>query len=256
MSGPVLAAAGIDASNSPDGLLLLPADPDAEAAQLGTALEAALGFRVGIVLTDTSSRIWRVGVSDIALGSWGVHALQDLRGERDDAGRTLGITVRALADSLAAAADLAKGKTSRCPIALVRGVADAVRDGDGPDGRALTRTGPGDWFRRPSLESVWQALGLALDEEPVALMDPEPDAERIERAVAVARVGCPGAPAPRVERDDQGPTSIVISCHTPDPEALIAAGALAERVRTALRAEEIAAPLAPWDVQVRVEEPA
>lgn len=246
VSGPVLAAAGIDASNSPDGILLLPADPDGEAEALRSRLSRALGVHLGVILTDTSSRIWRVGTGDIALGAAGVRVLQDLRGSVDDAGRTLGVTVRDLADELAAAADLAKGKATRVPVALVRGVPDALADPSpgGPNARELNRTGPSDWFRRPSLESVWQALGVPAGDEPVAAMDPEDDAVRIDRAVAVALA----APTTATLRRDDGLTVVP---STADPAGWAAAGALAERLRTALRAEEIAAPLPPTPVRLQ-----
>ncbi|WP_422117660.1 coenzyme F420-0:L-glutamate ligase [Brachybacterium sp. UNK5269] len=120
-SGPVMAAAGVDSSNAPDGPLLLPEDPDACARELRDALTAHLGVELGLLLTDTSSRIWRVGVGDIALGAAGVAALQDLRGALDADGRELTVTVRNLADELAAAADLVKGKANGIPAALVRG---------------------------------------------------------------------------------------------------------------------------------------
>lgn len=208
VSGPVMAAAGIDASNAPDGLLLLPADPDAAARALCGALRELLGVEIGVILSDTCSRIWRTGVTDLALGAAGVQVLEDLRGGIDDAGRPLGVTVRALADEIAAAADLVKGKATRVPAALVRGLpagtvaplggmqspvgtvpgepCSAPAQPSAVGARTLVRTGEGDWFRRPSLESVWQALGLAADEEPIAAMGPEPDHVRIARALAVA----------------------------------------------------------------------
>lgn len=268
VSGPVLAAAGIDASNSPDGILLLPPDPDAEAAALHAALGGALGVQLGIVLTDTSSRIWRVGVGDIALGAAGVRVLQDLRGELDDTGRQLGITVRDLADELAAAADLAKGKATRSPAAIVRGVPGALvgsaapprhaapsghtdpADVADPGARALNRTGPSDWFRRPSLESVWQALGVAAEDEPVAAMDVEDDEVRIARALEIATAVPTSAHARRGPDD-----AITVTPTGTSPAAWAAAGALAERIRTALRAEEIAAPLTPCSPTVQLTEP-
>lgn len=267
--GPVMAAAGIDASNSPDGLLLLPEDPDAEAARLHAALSAESDARIGVVLTDTSSRVWRQGVGDLALGACGVRALEDLRGSADAQGRTMSVTVRALADEIAAAADLVKGKTAGVPVAIVRGVTGAVVDPAagcaGTRARDLSRTGEDDWFRRPSLESAWQALGLDLEQEPIAAMEPEPPAERIQRAIRVAlaeraqgrertqhRVQTHGRRAQgavtAVGPDDQlspvllGPEDGVIEVRParPGAPALIAAATLAERLRTALAAEAIA----------------
>ena len=248
-SGPVMAAAGVDSSNAPDGPLLLPEDPDACAAELRAGLSAALGVDLGVVLTDTSSRIWRVGVTDIALGAAGVASLQDLRGGTDADGRALHVTVRNLADELAAAADLVKGKASGVPAALVRGV-PGVRTPEVP-ARELSRTGAEDWFRRPSLESVWVALGLAPEEEPVARMSPEPDEERIARALAVAAIARGGA-APLAARAELAPAPLRILVRPDEatPASLVDAATLAERVRTALGAESIAAPLPPLVVQI------
>lgn len=236
--GPVMAAAGIDASNSPDGLLLLPPDPDACAAGLRSRLQELTGLRLAVVVTDTSSRVWRQGVGDIALGASGLRSLQDLRGTADAAGRALGITVRNLADELAGTADLVKGKATGVPAALVRGLDDAVVDDPALEipAAALSRTDASDWFRRPSLESAWQALGIVLDEEPVAAMDPEPVPIRIRRAIRVARQGAdPDLVDVRAEE-----TRTLVAPVQAGPLAWAAAGALAERIRTALRAEAIA----------------
>ncbi|WP_241237427.1 coenzyme F420-0:L-glutamate ligase [Brachybacterium saurashtrense] len=251
-SGPVMAAAGVDSSNAPDGPLLLPEDPDACARELRDGLVAALGVPLGVLLTDTSSRVWRVGVGDIALGSAGVAALQDLRGGADAHGRALSVTVRNLADELAAAADLVKGKASGVPAALVRGV-DAATAADVP-ARELSRTGEDDWFRRPSLESVWVALGLAPEQEPVARMSPEPAEERIARALAVAAIprGAASASTATVRRRSatQGPAPIVVEAADTSRAALVEAATLAERIRTALAAESLGAPLPEIPVEI------
>jgi coenzyme F420-0:L-glutamate ligase/coenzyme F420-1:gamma-L-glutamate ligase len=249
-SGPVMAAAGVDSSNAPDGPLLLPEDPDACARELREGLVARLGVGVGVVLTDTSSRIWRVGVSDIALGAAGVRALEDLRGGVDADGRALTVTVRNLADELAAAADLVKGKASRIPAALVRGVPGAT--GADVPARELSRTGGEDWFRRPSLESVWVALGLSPAQEPIARMSPEPAAERIVRALEVAAIPRAGE-APfiaRARRVGDGGADIVVEPAGLSPAALVDAATLAERLRTALGAESLAEPLPPVSVEI------
>lgn len=247
-SGPVMAAAGVDTSNAPDGPLLLPDDPDACAAQLRTGLNAALGLDLGVILSDTSSRIWRVGVGDIALGAAGVDSLQDLRGGGDDTGRPLAVTVRNLADELAAAADLVKGKADRVPVAIVRGVRDAVT-ASGTPARALSRTGGEDWFRRPSLESVWEALGVPAAQEPIARMSPEPAPERIARALEVAGIARAGTSALRARALATDAGHVAVTPAGDDPAAWADAGVLAERVRTALGAEAIAAALP----EVRVE---
>ncbi|GAA4521613.1 coenzyme F420-0:L-glutamate ligase [Brachybacterium paraconglomeratum] len=256
-SGPVMAAAGVDSSNAPQGPLLLPEDPDACAWELRDQLVAALGVDLGVLLTDTSSRVWRVGVGDIALGAAGVSALQDLRGGTDADGRPLHVTVRNLADELAAAADLVKGKASGVPAALVRGVASATA-ADVP-ARELSRTGSDDWFRRPSLESVWVSLGLTPEQEPIARMSPEPEAERIARALAVAslpRAGqLPGTATAHLSAVPGSPAHIVVAAADDSASALIHAATLAERIRTALAAESLAAALPEVSLEISVPDP-
>ncbi len=145
--GLVMAAAGVDASNTAPGtVLLLPTDPDASARALRAALGARFRRRLGVLLSDTVGRPWRQGVADIAIGAAGVRVLDDLRGRRDSHGTLLEVTVVATADEVAAAADLAKGKTRGRPVAVVRGMADAVTDDDGPGAVVLNRTGPEDMF--------------------------------------------------------------------------------------------------------------
>ncbi len=119
--GVVMASAGVDRSNTPRPLRL-PRDPDASAANLRMALQERLGADVGVVVTDTAGRPWRVGVTDFALGVAGVTAVRDLRGTADTNGQTLEMTQVAVADEIAAAADLVKGKTGGTPVAVVRGI--------------------------------------------------------------------------------------------------------------------------------------
>jgi coenzyme F420-0:L-glutamate ligase/coenzyme F420-1:gamma-L-glutamate ligase len=267
-SGPVMAAAGIDASNVPEGtVLLLPEDPDREAEALRAAVAGAASARIGVVLTDTSSRIWRVGVGDIALGAAGISALQDLRGTADATGRTLSVTVRDLADELASAADLVKGKADGVPVAVLRGVPDAVVDpARAVPAAALSRPGPDDWFRRPSLESVWVAIGLGPDDEPIPSVVVEPDPVRVDRAVEVAQRAesllHPGADDVPVVDVHGGQDTSVDADATPSPvtvsvrpcadtgEAWARAGALAERIRVALGAESIARDVGPVRLDV------
>jgi len=122
--GLVMAAAGVDASNVPDGTIaLLPVDPDASARALATALRARLGVAVGVILSDTFGRPWRDGQTDVAIGAAGLHVVDDLRGSTDAQGRVLEVTVPAIADEIAGAADLVKGKSTGRPVAVVRGLA-------------------------------------------------------------------------------------------------------------------------------------
>ena len=151
--GIVAAAAGVDASNTPDGVvLLLPLDPDASAARLRAALEDRFGLRLGVVITDTLGRAWREGQTDATIGASGVRVLDDLSGQLDASGKLLEVTAPAVGDEIAAAADLVKGKSSGCPVAIVRGL-DHLLAPDAPGARSLVRTGPTDMFRLGSDEA-------------------------------------------------------------------------------------------------------
>jgi coenzyme F420-0:L-glutamate ligase/coenzyme F420-1:gamma-L-glutamate ligase len=165
--GIVAAAAGVDASNTPEGtVLLLPVDPDASARRLRAELGRRCGVNVAVVITDTLGRPWRQGQTDAAIGLAGLAPLLDLRGETDSAGRRLTATVTAVADEIAAAADLVKGKTSGCPVAVLRGLAHLVAapaDGRPPRQEAgaadLIRPADRDMFRLGTAEAMaagWQ----------------------------------------------------------------------------------------------------
>ncbi|KQV24571.1 coenzyme F420-0:L-glutamate ligase [Yonghaparkia sp. Root332] len=144
--GLVMAAAGVDASNTADGtVLLLPLDPDESARRIREAVEACVGAPIGVVITDTAGRAWREGQTDIAIGASGVRLLDDLRGAHDASGRLLAVTAPAVGDEIAAAADLVKGKTSGMPVAVVRGL-DRHLDPAAPGGRSLVRPAADDMF--------------------------------------------------------------------------------------------------------------
>lgn len=152
--GIVAAAAGVDASNTPQGtVLLLPVDPDASAREIATGLRARLGVRVGVIVSDTLGRAWREGQTDAAIGAAGVHVFEDLRGATDAEGRPLVVTMPCVADELAAATDLVKGKATRLPVAVVRGRADLVGDLDLPGARSIVRDPERDMFRRGADEA-------------------------------------------------------------------------------------------------------
>ncbi|MGY4645981.1 coenzyme F420-0:L-glutamate ligase [Cellulomonas sp. URHB0016] len=162
--GLVMAAAGVDASNTPAGtVLLLPVDPDGTARSLRTALQVAFGVRLGLVLTDTAGRPWRQGVTDLAIGAAGVEVLDDLRGQVDSFGRPLVMTVAAVADEIASAAELVKGKAAGRPLAVVRGLGRLVTADDGPGARVLVRTGDDDMFHQGSAEAYAQGWKDALE---------------------------------------------------------------------------------------------
>ncbi|WP_203136567.1 coenzyme F420-0:L-glutamate ligase [Microbacterium sp. JZ31] len=146
--GIVSAAAGVDASNTPEGtVLLLPVDPDASARALAAGLRARFGVDVGVLVSDTLGRAWRDGQIDHAIGAGGVRVFEDLRGSTDAQGRPLHVTLPCVADELCAAADLVKGKASGMPVAVVRGRADLVGDLALPGARTIPRTGERDMFR-------------------------------------------------------------------------------------------------------------
>ena len=153
--GLVLAASGVDASNvSRDEIALLPLDPDLSAAGLRGRLNESLGIDVGIVISDSMGRPWRYGIADVAIGVAGLTAVLDSRGETDRHGNILEVTEVAIADELAAAGDLVKGKLSHIPIAVVRGL--SVTD-DGLGSSRLIRGSGGDLFRMGTAEAI--ALG-------------------------------------------------------------------------------------------------
>jgi coenzyme F420-0:L-glutamate ligase/coenzyme F420-1:gamma-L-glutamate ligase len=145
--GYVCANAGVDASNAPDGLVvLLPRDPDASARALRGRLRELTGVAPAIVVSDSFGRAWRVGQCEIAIGIAGLAAVEDWRGRADGGGRALEATVIAVADEAAAAADLARRKDSREPAVLVRGLERHVSQGDGPGAAALVRARDADLF--------------------------------------------------------------------------------------------------------------
>ncbi len=121
--GFVCASAGVDASNAPeaDTVVLLPEDPDASAARLRDRLRELTGADVAVIVSDSFGRAWRQGTTDVAIGCAGLRPLLDFHGERDAAGYELHATVIAVADELAGAAELVKGKLDGVPVAVVRG---------------------------------------------------------------------------------------------------------------------------------------
>jgi coenzyme F420-0:L-glutamate ligase/coenzyme F420-1:gamma-L-glutamate ligase len=231
--GPVLAAAGSDASDVPDGVvLLLPADPDGSARALRARLHELTGARPAVLVTDTSSRPWRDGVSDFALGAAGLAVLDDVRGRVDRAGRTLEVTVRGVADETAGAADLVKGKAAGTPVAVVRGLGAHVTADDGPGARVLVRGQRGDWFRHGHVEAVWLALGHVTDESPSIDPAAEDLRQRVDRAVRVATAPLADKVSAQVS-DADGSCTVRLDA---EPYAL---GRAVERLAAAAWAEDL-----------------
>lgn len=213
--GFVMAAAGIDMSNVPEGTALrLPEDPDASAKHLCAALRAAFGVEIGVLITDTMGRPWRVGQTDLAIGAAGLRLTDDLRGEADANGRPLHVTQAVSADEIAGAGDLVKGKASGIPVAVVRGLGRYVIGIDAPGARSLQRLGEDDMFRFGSSESWQQGF----------------EAARAEAAAEQARLSAAFATA---EAE-----------HARLSAALATAEAELARLRAELAASALAAPLA------------
>ncbi len=230
--GLVMAAAGVDGSNTPAGtVLLLPLDPDESARGMRSGLYGATGLNIAVVVSDTAGRAWRVGQTDMAVGCAGLDPLLDLQGTYDTHGNELFVTAAAVSDELAAAADLVKGKTSRRPVAVVRGLARAVLPPgeDGPGARALIREAETDFFglgvREAVVAAALRADGQALDRFPRRWAgDPEPlsglvdgwlaplsPEQRAQQRLSLSPAPCPdaaGRPAWTLRvvlHDDAGP---------------------------------------------------
>lgn len=167
--GLTMAAAGVDASNVAAGTaLVLPLDPDATARRLRAGLRQRLGRNLAILITDTAGRAWRDGQTDLTIGCAGLLVLDDHAGRVDHYGNTLAVTAPAVADELAAAAELVRHKLGRRPVAILRGRADLVLPPgeDGPGAASLIRPEGGDLFGYGAREAVARALLGARGRDP------------------------------------------------------------------------------------------
>ena len=255
-TGLVGANALVDASNAGgDRLVLLPADPDASAARLRGALAAACGRDLAVVVTDTLGRPWRLGQTDVAVGLAGMGALDDWRGRADGDGRPLEVTEVAVADEVAAAADLVKGKASRVPAALLRGVAR-------PEGHGSARD-----LVRPPADDLFRTAGTAEDllaflegAAPPAAFRPDPvERAAVDRAVAAAgAVPLPGGrrlrvvPVPAAARPALPAAPVLLACALgpaergpAGTELAVAAGGAVRTLVLALHALGVAARFQP-----------
>ncbi len=170
--GWVMAAAGVDASNVARGeLALLPLDADASARALREAIADRAGVRVAVVISDTSGRSWRRGLTDVAIGVAGMAAVTDFRGHLDTSGVPLEITEIAIADEVAAAADLVKGKLAGVPAAVLRGL--PFQDDDGQGSASLRRPVAEDMFAlgtRDVVRTRGAPTGFGPGPVPIALL--------------------------------------------------------------------------------------
>jgi coenzyme F420-0:L-glutamate ligase / coenzyme F420-1:gamma-L-glutamate ligase len=194
--GIVQAASGVDNSNVAVGeLALLPVDPDASAGRLRADLRRLLGVDIAVVITDTMGRAWRIGQTDTAIGSAGLTVLHRYAGTVDPQGNELAVTEVAVADEIAAAADLVKGKLRGVPAAVVRGLSPVD---DGSTAKDLVRPVDEDLFRLGANEAIRQGRREAvLVRRSIRAFAPTPvDADAMRRAVAAALT----APAPHHTR--------------------------------------------------------
>jgi coenzyme F420-0:L-glutamate ligase/coenzyme F420-1:gamma-L-glutamate ligase len=225
--GLVMAAAGIDASNVPEGhVALLPVDPDRSAEKIRRTLRAEVGVDVAVIVSDTMGRPWRDGVTDAAIGASGLDVLWDLRGLHDTEGNLLEATVIAVADELAAAADLVKGKLAATPVAVIRGF-PLQRNVSDDSAQRLVRRSADDMFRLGTREA---RQTVVTDSAPVETADPD-DGTVDEAAVrrAIAAVTTAGV---QLHATDSGRTVAVSG----DP---LAAGVAVGRLLAALAAEDL-----------------
>jgi coenzyme F420-0:L-glutamate ligase/coenzyme F420-1:gamma-L-glutamate ligase len=255
--GFVMASAGIDASNvDRSRLVLLPKDPDASARSLRAAIRERHGADVAVIVSDTMGRPWRNGLTDVALGVTGIGAIRDHRGETDPYGNELRITEMAVADELAGAGELVKGKCAQVPVAVIRGYLAAPTPDDTAGAAVLIRDAEHDLFPLGTAEARAAGLRAAatLDDSGLGTTPAEPTA--VTRAITAVRDAvAPGTVFTPVDDEavrarfaasvpDWPPAATgMIRCDLAepgDPAALVRFGADVHRLRAALAAEGVA----------------
>ena len=225
-SGLVLAAAGIDASNLEVGNVIpLPPDPDQSARDLRASLQELTGRRLAVIVTDTVGRPWRIGQTDIAIGAAGITPLLSFEGVEDSYGNVLAVTVPAVADEIAGAAELVAGKLSGLPVVVVRGLPPEWFADDAEGAAALIREEGGDMFGLGARDAVVVAAGHG-DTRGF----PTPDDDHDLLALARDGVDLSLVDASRVDG------SIEVHAMEESPAAHVAAGVLTERLRILARA--------------------
>lgn len=225
-SGLTLAAAGIDASNIEQGYVIpLPEYPDQSARDLRAALVALAGVQLGVIVTDTVGRAWRVGQTDIAIGAAGISPFLSFEGVVDSYGNVLAVTAPAVADEIAGVADLVAGKLDGFPVVVVRGLPAEWLSDDAPGASALIRDEAGDMFGLGARDAVLVAAGHGATRG-----FPAPDDDHDLLALARDGVDLTLAYAELVDG------SIEVRPLNASPAAFIEAGVLAERLRILARA--------------------
>ncbi|HEX6968054.1 MAG TPA: coenzyme F420-0:L-glutamate ligase [Micromonosporaceae bacterium] len=258
--GFVMASAGIDASNvDPSTLVLLPKDPDASARALRAGLRERYGRNVAVIISDTTGRPWRNGLTDVALGAAGIPAIRDHRGELDPYGNELHLTQMAVIDELAGAGELVKGKCDRVPVAVIRGYLTSVEAADGEGAAALVRDAALDLFSLGTAEARAAGLRAAATLRDEVAAHPEAvDRDAVARAVTtVAAVAAPGTIFEVVSDEEARSIAAAMPGRPPAANGMITAtitgpheaarlirfGADLHRLRAALAAEGVATAL-------------
>jgi coenzyme F420-0:L-glutamate ligase/coenzyme F420-1:gamma-L-glutamate ligase len=225
-SGLTLAAGGIDASNLEQGSVIpLPEDPDQSASDLRTALVALAGVQLGVIITDTVGRAWRIGQTDIAIGAAGVAPILSFEGVVDSYGNLLAVTAPAVADEIAGVADLVAGKLDGYPVVVVRGLPAEWLSDASEGASTLIREERDDMFGLGARDAVLVAVGHG---DTRGFPSPEPD----DDLLALTREGVDLTLADAELIDG----SIEVRPLNASPAAFIEAGVLAERLRILSRA--------------------